>query len=266
MENKKIAIYGIIVATYTAISILLGSFSFGMVQIRVAELLLVLCLYSKKFILPVTLGCFVTNFIGIINGFNPLVIDIVVGTLATLLSAYCVYYFRSIKLFNLPLISLLLPALINGVMIGIELAFYFPMNILYLIFYVGIGEFISVTILGLLLYKPIGKAIEPYVEWYNCCMNIDINKLGDIKLELDQMKENDTLYIEENGEVKYAIMHVSRYDRADELLDIFDNNSSSQVKIIGSNEELSYEEYEKIKALIMDAVEKTFRPKAEKLN
>ena len=56
MENRKIAVYGIIIATYTAISLLMGSFSFGMVQIRIAEVLLVLCLYDYKFIIPVTLG------------------------------------------------------------------------------------------------------------------------------------------------------------------------------------------------------------------
>lgn len=164
MKNKNIAIYGIIIATYTAISLLLGSFSFGMAQIRIAELLLILCLYSKKFIIPVTLGCFVTNLIGIINGLNPLVIDLIIGTLATLLSGYFVYYFRNIKTFNKPIISLVIPVLINGVMIGIELAFYFPINILLLICYVALGEFISVTILGLLLYKPVGTAIKPYME------------------------------------------------------------------------------------------------------
>ena len=163
MANRRIAIYGIIIATYTAISLLLGSLSFGMVQIRVAELLLVLCLYDKKYIIPVTLGCFVTNFIGIINGLNPLVIDLVIGTLATLLSGMCVYYFRKITILKTPLLSLIAPAIINGVMVGIELSFYFPMNILALMLYVALGELISVTLLGILLYKPIGKAVEGYI-------------------------------------------------------------------------------------------------------
>lgn len=99
-------------------------------------------------------------------------------------------------------------------------------------------------------------------------MNIDINKLGEIKVELDQMSENDALYIDEDGKTKYAIMPIKRFDRAEELLELFDgmNGQAPQIKVVGSNEELSYEEYEKIKALIMEAVEKTFKPKAEKLN
>lgn len=164
MSNKRLALYGIIISSYTAISLLLGSFSFGMIQVRVAEVLLVLCLYDKKYILPVTLGCFVTNFIGVINGLNPLIIDLIIGTLATYLSGVAVFYFKNIKLFNLPIISLLLPALINGIMIGTELAFYFPVNIFLLIIYVAVGELLSVTILGLILYKPIGRAIEGYME------------------------------------------------------------------------------------------------------
>lgn len=164
MENKKIPIYALIIALYTAISLLMGSLSFAMIQVRLAELLLVLCLYDKKFVIPVTLGCFVTNLIGIINGLNPLILDLFVGTLATLLSGLCVYRFRNLKIHNIPLLSLLLPVIINGVMVGIELCLYFPMNLLLMMLYVGLGEFVSVTILGVLLYKPIGKAIKPYIE------------------------------------------------------------------------------------------------------
>lgn len=164
MQNKKVSIYAIIIAIYTAISLLMGSLSFGMIQIRIAELLLVLCLYDSKFIIPVTLGCFVTNLIGIINGLNPLVLDLIVGTLATLISGLCVYYFRNIRFYGMPLLSLLLPVIINGVMVGIELSFYFSMSPFILMIYVGLGELASVTILGLLLYKPIGKAIKPYME------------------------------------------------------------------------------------------------------
>lgn len=164
MENRRIAVYGIIIATYTAISLLMGSFSFGMVQIRIAEVLLVLCLYDYKFIIPVTLGCFVTNLIGIISGMNPLFMDLFIGTIATLISAICVYYLRNIRYKNLPLLSLLLPAIINGIFVGAELAFYFPMNIWILMAYVGIGEFLSVTVFGLIIYKPMGRAIEQYLK------------------------------------------------------------------------------------------------------
>ena len=162
MENKKISLYAIIIASYTCISMLLGTFSFGMIQIRIAELLLVLCLEDLKYVLPVTLGCFLTNLIGILNGSDPMLLDLLVGTLATLLSALCVYLFKDFKLFNKPILSLLMPVIINGVMVGLELSLYLNLNTLLMMLYVAVGEFISVTILGLLLYEPILKSINHF--------------------------------------------------------------------------------------------------------
>ena len=89
--------------------------------------------------------------------------------------------------------------------------------------------------------------------------------IGIIRLKIKSQKY---LLDDENGEVKYAIMPIDTYDRAEDLfalMDSFDGNGP-KVKVIGSNEDLTYEEYERIKALIMEAVEKTFKPKAEKLN
>lgn len=268
MKNKRIAIYGIVIAIYTSISLALSSISFGMIQIRIAEALLVLCLYDKKYILPITLGCFVTNLIGIINGLNIMITDLFAGTLATFISAICVYYFRDTKIGDFPIISLILPAIINGIMIGIELNYYFPGYLIEMIVYVMIGELLSVTLLGGLLYKPIGKALTSIVEWYNWIMNIDIKKLGDIKLELDELKENQALFIDEDGKTKYAIIPIDYYDKSEEVMTMMNqmDNIGSNVRIIGPDSELTYEEYERIKTGIMEAVEKTLKPKAEKLN
>lgn len=164
MLNRKIAFFALIISAYTAISLLFGSFSFGSVQIRLAESLLVFCLYDKKFIVPITLGCFLTNLLGLIYGFNPLVLDLLIGTFATFLSGVCVYYFRNIKTLNIPLLSLLLPAVINGIFVGLELSLYFSINVFVLMTYVAIGEFLSVTIIGGLIYKPIGRVIKQYLE------------------------------------------------------------------------------------------------------
>ena len=99
-------------------------------------------------------------------------------------------------------------------------------------------------------------------------MNIDIKELENVKSKLEELKDNDVIYIEEDGKAKYAVMLLNTYNKVDDLLDIVNDNniSNTKVKVIGSNEEITYEEYEKIKALIMEAVDKTFKPKAEKLN
>ena len=87
--------------------------------------------------------------------------------------------------------------------------------------------------------------------------------------DLAELKDRDVLYIDENGITKYAIMPIDAYDKADEILSLYEEskNMNANVKVIGAdNEDITYEEYERIKALIMEAVEKTFKPKAEKLN
>lgn len=98
-------------------------------------------------------------------------------------------------------------------------------------------------------------------------MNIDVNKLEAIKEDLKSLNGNDYLLIEENGKVKYAIMPIEKFDETQEIASI-----AADAKIITpqfkelTGEDLSYEEYERIKQLIMEAVEKTLKPKAEKLN
>lgn len=98
-------------------------------------------------------------------------------------------------------------------------------------------------------------------------INLDIKNLENLREELENLEEEDTLYINNDGVTKFAVIPIDRYDIAVDLLSAAtDDQTMPKVKIIGQDSELSYEEYERIKALIMDAVEKTFKPKAEKLN
>lgn len=42
MNSKKIALYGIIAALYVVVTLVLGAFSFGMIQFRISEVLMLL--------------------------------------------------------------------------------------------------------------------------------------------------------------------------------------------------------------------------------
>lgn len=98
--------------------------------------------------------------------------------------------------------------------------------------------------------------------------NIDINRLNEIKNDLEEMKNDDALFIDKDGKAEYAIMKIERFDRAEELLNLMDdmNVMKPEVKIVGTNEEFTYEEYQSIKACINEIIDRTFKPKAEKLN
>ena len=71
------------------------------------------------------------------------------------------YKLRNVQYKGLPHLSLVMPALVNGLIVGGELTYYFYtvgeslLNIYLMNFgSVFVGEIISVYILGLLFYKP----------------------------------------------------------------------------------------------------------------
>lgn len=110
----------LIAALYAALTYFGNIFglSYGPVQLRFSEVLTVLPAFTPSGILGLTVGCFLAN----IASFNPL--DLIFGTLATLLAAVLTYLLRNIKLRGIPFLSLLPPILCNGVIIGAELCFF----------------------------------------------------------------------------------------------------------------------------------------------
>ncbi|MBR0417954.1 MAG: hypothetical protein IJI66_02155 [Erysipelotrichaceae bacterium] len=98
-------------------------------------------------------------------------------------------------------------------------------------------------------------------------MNIDIEKVENIREDLEDLGQNDVLFIEENGNQRYVVMPIEMYDAIEDAALMVSSLSMPQVKIASSEDfELSYDEYERIKKQILDAVERTLMPKPEKLN
>lgn len=160
MDTKTFTRIAMIAAVYTVISVALAPFSFGPIQVRIAEAMTVLPVLWKPSIYALTLGCFLTNLIGVAtNVTGP--IDIVVGTLATFLAAICTYRFRNRKINGVPVLSIMMPVIFNAVFVGIELAWMlspdnmFTMSIVYGL-QVAAGELISV-IVGWFLVRDLEK-------------------------------------------------------------------------------------------------------------
>lgn len=151
-----------IAAVYTVVSLVLAPFTYGNIQVRIAEALTMLPLIYKPSIWGVTLGCFLTNLIGAMTGMNPTgFLDAFVGTAATLLAALCTYQLRNQKVGNVPVWAMLMPVIFNFVFVGIELGvLYFPGNVvmgsLICGVEVAIGELISV-IVGLFVVRVFEK-------------------------------------------------------------------------------------------------------------
>lgn len=114
MNNKKtietIARLALVTAMYVALTLAVPALSYGAVQFRFSEILVLLCFYRKDYSAAMILGCFIANL------FSPLGwYDLVFGTAATALAVLPMYYFKNIFL------SALLPVVFNGILVGIEL-------------------------------------------------------------------------------------------------------------------------------------------------
>lgn len=128
-STKDIIQIAMIAGVYTVVSLVFAPLSFGPIQVRFAECLALLPLIYKKSIGGVILGCFVTNLVGVMMGVNILgFADVIIGTFATGLAAVMTYHYRNHKIKNIPVISILAPVVVNGVIIGLELAYAFMPN------------------------------------------------------------------------------------------------------------------------------------------
>ncbi len=132
----------VIAAIYVVLILLFQPFSFGEIQVRVAEALTVLPFFTPAAIPGVTIGCLIGNLIG------GNVMDMIFGTLATLIGAAVSYAVRKNQyLVPLP------PILSNALIIPwvLKYAYELPFSIPFLMLTVSIGEVLSCGILGLVL-------------------------------------------------------------------------------------------------------------------
>lgn len=139
----------VIAAIYAVLTLLLMPISYGVMQVRVAEALCVLPIFTPAAVPGLFVGCFIANVLGP-NG----IIDTVLGSLATLLAAYLTY-----KLRGQVLLALLPPVLINGLVIGSMLFYIYsvPLPLWSCILWVALGQGLACYGMGLPLYKYLGK-------------------------------------------------------------------------------------------------------------
>ena len=143
----------VIAALYVCLSLLQnlllpGSASMA-IQYRVAEALCVLALFSSSAIPGLALGCLLFN----LTQAGALPLDFIIGTSASLLAALGMYLLRDVRVGKLPLLSLLMPALSNGILVGSELTIYMEASSFWFnALCVAAGELAVIFTLGLALY------------------------------------------------------------------------------------------------------------------
>ncbi len=160
--TKSLVRIGAIAAIYVCLCLVFQPISYGAVQVRISEALTILPVFSFDSIIGLTIGCFISNTLS----FNFL--DMLFGTLATLLSAISTYYLRNVFTKGLPIVATIPPVIFNAVIIGAEITFLFMQDqasinlLLFNILTVGAGQLFSCVFAGLLLYKVINK--RPFLK------------------------------------------------------------------------------------------------------
>lgn len=154
LKIRFIAEAGIIAAMYFAITIIAAPISFGAFQIRISEALCVLPFFTPSAVPGLFIGCAIANVFGG-NG----VIDIVVGSLSTLLAAWMTYKIKNKYLAPLPAV------IVNVITISIMLHYLINVPLLETIAYMAIGQTVSCYFIGLPLLFLL-KRYEKYIFVY----------------------------------------------------------------------------------------------------
>ena len=153
MKNNSILFLtqaAMIAALYVVLTILFAPFSFGEIQVRIAESLTILPFFTPAAIPGLFAGCIIANLVG-----GAILPDILFGSLATLIGAFFTYTLRRKNRFLAPVP----PIMANTLIIPLLLRYAYGINlpIYYLMLSVGIGEIISCGVLGMILFAALYK-------------------------------------------------------------------------------------------------------------
>jgi len=115
MNNKRkeqiisITKIAIVAALYIVLTVLIYPLSFNEIQVRFSEVLLLLCFFDKKYGIGIVVGCAVSNL------FSPIPLDVLFGTVQTIVAVVLIGYLR-------PLILSLILTILSMVIVGLEIA------------------------------------------------------------------------------------------------------------------------------------------------
>ena len=159
IDSKFIINSAMIAAAYIALSYIssLLSLSFGAIQFRLSEALNILAAFTPAAIPGLTVGCLLSN---ISSPFG--IVDIVLGTFATLLSAVLINLTGRLKNRSMPILAAIPPTILNGVAVAIFTVFFTEGSATLITFAltfssVAISEFIICALLGTVVFLTAKK-------------------------------------------------------------------------------------------------------------
>lgn len=156
-SSSKIVRVAFIAALYTVLTIILAPISYGPVQFRLSEVLVLFAFIDPIYIIGLTIGCLLSNIFGGVG-----LLDIAFGTLATFLSVSAISI--TAKYIKSNMISLIVasiwPTIFNSVIVGWVISTTSNLPLLLTMLQVGVGEFVVVSIVGIPVFKLISDKFK----------------------------------------------------------------------------------------------------------
>lgn len=173
MTTKDIAANAIIAALYIALTYAFYFMSYGSLQCRISEFLMLLCFFNPNYAIGLTIGCALSNIYSITAGFlGPF--DILFGSLATLTACLLMPVVKSL------FAASLLPCLTNGFILAAEFTFILgtdgaPALAFYWVQFgwIFLGEFLAISVLGYILFMILTKKVNGFYKVMNAKLNLD---------------------------------------------------------------------------------------------
>ncbi|MBO4883871.1 MAG: QueT transporter family protein [Clostridia bacterium] len=140
MTTRRLTQSAAIAALYVALTLIFEPISFGAMQVRIAEALTILPLFTPAAIPGLFVGCLLANLLG-----GAIVVDVIFGSVATLIGAALGYALRSNR-WLVPIPAIVANALIVPPILRYGYGLEMPLALLAL--YIAIGEIAGCYVLG----------------------------------------------------------------------------------------------------------------------
>lgn len=172
LDTKSIARNAIVASLYAVLTYAFFFISYGNLQVRISEFMVLLCFFNPNYIYGLTLGCIVANIYSPAMSAFCSSLDIVIGTLATFLSCVCISLSRRM------LIASFFPAIFNGLLLAWE--FSFVAGDYSLVFFwtnagfVAAGEVIAISILGYAIFMIMARKLKNFQTLVDAKLNLPL--------------------------------------------------------------------------------------------
>jgi uncharacterized membrane protein len=161
ITSKNLALIAIYAALYAALVVVLGGFSYGPIQVRIADsLLAVIPLLGLPGVLGHTFGVFIANM------FSPAGLIDLLNTVPSFVMSFAVYYvYKQTKNDYTVIGTCITYSVVLGVTVGWMLSYLYSLPLLLTIAYVAFGNAIASVLIGWPLFRLL-KKMGVFQKWF----------------------------------------------------------------------------------------------------